>query len=276
MNGRYKIQEETHMNRKVLVTVFVILSCIIISGGLQAADDSWNKAKAKGEIVIGIDDAFPPMEFRNEKNELVGFDIDASKEVGKRLGIKITHLPTAWEGVIMSLKVGKFDIIWSGLSITPEREKEIAFSRPYILEKQIMVVKAGNKKIKGIKDLGEKNTVGVQLGSTSEEALKKLNRKFKEVKRYDKNTSAFMDLKIGRIDALAVDELVGRYYLSQRPGEYAVLPEALTSEPIGIGFRKEDQALRDKIQKTLDAMFKDGTMKKISIKWFGDDITTKK
>jgi polar amino acid transport system substrate-binding protein len=83
-----------------------------------------------------------------------------------------------------------------------------------------------------------------------------------------------MDLKIGRIDALAVDELVGRYYLSQKPGEYAVLKEELLSEPIGVGLRKEDVALKDKIQKTLDGMFKDGTMKKISIKWFGDDITS--
>jgi polar amino acid transport system substrate-binding protein len=125
-----------------------------------------------------------------------------------------------------------------------------------------------------LKDLGAETTVGVQLGSTSEEALAKQNKKFKEIKKYDKNTDAFMDLKIGRIDALAVDELVGRYYLSQKPGEYAVLKEELLSEPIGVGLRKEDVALKDKIQKTLDGMFKDGTMKKISIKWFGDDITS--
>jgi polar amino acid transport system substrate-binding protein len=264
------------MKKKLMFAILCISSLMSVSGSIQAADDSWNKVKAKGEILIGIDDAFPPMEFRNEKNELVGFDIDASKEVARRLGIKVRHVPTAWEGVIMSLKVGKFDMIWSALSVTPEREKEILFSNPYILEKQIMVVKAGNKKIKSVKNLNVKNVVGVQLGSTSEEALKKLNIKFREVKRYDKNTSAFMDLKIGRIDALAVDELVGRYYLSQRPGEYAVLPEPLTSEPIGIGFRKSDAALRDKVQMTLDSMFADGTMKRISIKWFGDDITTNK
>jgi len=243
-------------------------------GASAAQDASWDKVKAKGELVIGIDDAFPPMEFRNEKNELVGFDIDASKELARRLGITVRHQPTAWKGVIMSLKTGKFDIIWSGMSITAEREKEIAFTKPYIMEKQIVIVKAGNQKITGLMDLGPATTMGVQLGSTSEEALAKLGRKFKEIKKYDTNTSAFMDLKIGRIDALAVDELVGRYYLSQKPGEFKVLSEELLSEPIGIGLRKEDAALKDKIQSTLDAMFKDGTMKKISIKWFGDDITT--
>lgn len=263
------------MKKFFVVVGFLLFAAVLIVPVANAADDgSWDRVKEAGKLVIGIDDAFPPMEFRNEKGELVGFDIDASRELGKRLGIEIEHQPTAWKGVIMSLKTKKFDIIWSGMSITDERKKEIAFSDAYIMEKQIMVVKAGNEKIKSVNDLGEASVVGVQLGSTSEEALEKLGKKFKEVKRYDKNTSAFMDLKIGRIDALAVDELVGRYYLSQRPGVYAVLPEPLTSEPIGIGIRKEDVSLRDMIQKTLDEMFADGTMKKISIKWFGDDITT--
>ncbi len=252
---------------------FGVMVLCLAAPAFGADDGSWDRVKAAGKLVIGIDDAFPPLEFRNEKNELVGFDIDASRELGKRLGIEIVHIPTAWDGVVMSLKVKKFDIVWSGMSVTPAREKEIAFTKPYIMEKQVMVVKAGNKKIKSTSDLSKKNVVGVQQGSTSEAALGKLNKEFKEIKRYDKNTSAFMDLKIGRIDALAVDELVGRYYLSQRPGEFTVLPEALESEPIGIGIRKEDVALKNKIQETLDSMYADGTMKQISIKWFGEDIT---
>lgn len=255
-------------------SVMVFMALLLVANAFAAGDGSWEKIKKTGTIVIGIDDAFPPMEFRTDKNELVGFDIDASKELGRRLGIKVEHMPTVWDTVILSLKSKKFDIVWSGMSVTPDREKEISFTKPYIMEKQVIVVKAGNKKIKGLKDLGKETIVGVQLGSTSDDALKKLNKQFKETKKYDKNTDAFLDLKIGRIDALAVDELVGRYYLSQKPGEYTVLLESLLSEPIGIGLRKEDVALKNKIQKTLDAMFKDGTMKKISIKWFGDDITS--
>ncbi|MCK9262561.1 MAG: amino acid ABC transporter substrate-binding protein [Desulfomonilia bacterium] len=261
------------MKRFFYAIGMVSILVAFFSAPAPAADDSWDKVKAVGKLAIGIDDAFPPMEFRNEQNELVGFDIDASRELGKRLGIAIEHVPTAWKGVIMSLKTKKFDIIWSGMSVTEERMKEISFTNPYIMQKQIMVVKADNEKVKSVKDLDKAHIAGVQLGSTSEEALKSLGTEFKEVKRYDNNTSAFMDLKIGRIDALAVDELVGRYYLSQRPGEYRVLPEPLASEPIGIGIRQADVALKDMIQKTLDEMFADGTMKKISIKWFGDDIT---
>ncbi|HVN70860.1 MAG TPA: amino acid ABC transporter substrate-binding protein [Desulfomonilia bacterium] len=263
------------MKKSLLAVMLMAALAFVFSNTALAADDgSWDRVKKAGKLTIGIDDAFPPMEFRNEKNELVGFDIDASNELGKRLGIKVEHIPTVWDTVILSLKSKKFDVVWSAMSITAEREKEIAFTKPYIMEKQIIAVKKGNKKIKGLKDLSTETVVGVQLGSTSEDALKKLNKKFKEIKKYDKNTDAFMDLKIGRIDALAVDELVGRYYLSQKPGEYTVLKEELLSEPIGVGLRKEDVALKNKIQKTLDGMFKDGTMKKLSIKWFGDDITS--
>jgi len=262
------------MKKSVLTVGMIVLTVLFASSAFTAGDGSWERVKKAGVLKIGIDDAFPPMEFRNDKNELTGFDIEASRELGKRLGIKIEHIPTVWDTVILSLKAKKFDVVWSAMSITAEREKEIAFTKPYIMEKQVIVTKAGNAKIKGLKDLGAETVVGVQLGSTSEEALAKLNKKFKEIKKYDKNTDAFMDLKIGRIDALAVDELVGRYYLSQKPGEYSVLSESLLSEPIGVGLRKEDISLKNKIQQTLDGMFKDGTMKKISIKWFGDDITS--
>ncbi len=263
------------MKKCPLSFIMMIAFSLLFSGMVSAAEDgSWERVQKAGKIVIGIDDAFPPMEFRTEKNELVGFDIDASRELGKRLGIQVEHIPTVWDTVILSLKSKKFDIVWSGMSVTPEREQDIAFTKPYIMEKQVIVVKKGNKKIRKLKDLGAATIVGVQLGSTSEQALAKLNRKFKQIKTYDKNTDAFMDLKIGRIHALAVDELVGRYYLSTKPGEFTVLSESLLSEPIGIGLRKEDVSLRNKIQQTLDAMFKDGTMKKISIKWFGDDITS--
>jgi polar amino acid transport system substrate-binding protein len=226
--------------------VFVAIALFITPAG--AADDgSWERVKAAGKLVIGIDDAFPPMEFRNEKGELVGFDIDASRELGKRLGIEIEHQPTAWKGVIMSLKTKKFDIIWSGMSITAEREKEIAFSKPYIMEKQIMVVAAGNDKIKSVNDLGEASIVGVQLGSTSEEALASLNKKFKEIKRYDKNTEAFMDLKIGRIDALAVDELVGRYFLSQRAHQGREAFRARHQRDIRVSLRNKFRGVVDQI-----------------------------
>jgi polar amino acid transport system substrate-binding protein len=259
-----------------IVLLTVVLAFVFTNTAYTAGDGSWERVKKKGKLAIGIDDAFPPMEFRNEKNELIGFDIDVSKELARRLGIKVVYIPTAWDTIILSLKLKQFDIIFSTMSITAGREKEIALTSAYIMERQVIVVNKDNKKIRGLKDLSEETIMGVHLGPTTKEALKKLNRKFKEIRKYEMNNDGFLDLKTCSIDALAVDELIGRYYLSQKPGEYIILEEDLLSEPIGVGLRKEDVALKDKIQLTLDGMFKDGTMKKISIKWFSNDITSRK
>jgi polar amino acid transport system substrate-binding protein len=150
-----------YMKKGLLAVVLMAALAFVFSNIVFAADDgSWTRVKKEGKLTIGIDDAFPPMEFRNDKNELVGFDIDASKEVAKRLGIKVEHIPTVWDTVILSLKSKKFDIVWSAMSITSEREKEISFTKPYIMEKQVIVVKKGNKKIKALKDLSEATIVG--------------------------------------------------------------------------------------------------------------------
>lgn len=253
--------------------VFVI--CSVLSVGVMALeleDDSLERVLAAGKLVIGIDDAYPPMEFRNERNELVGFDIDLAREIGKRLGVEVEWVPTEWSGVILALNAKKFDIILSAMSITEERAKQVAFSEPYLNEAQVIVVSNRSKNIDGPEDLVGK-VVGTQLGSTSEEAARQVEG-IKELKTYNKFTEVFMDLGIGRLDAAIVDELVGRYYMTQRPGMFTVVAD-LVYEPVGIAFRKEDKALREKLAEILDEIKADGTLARISEKWFGADITNK-
>ncbi len=238
----------------------------------QAADSSWDKVKEKGVLVIGLDDAFPPMGFRLDDGTLTGFDIDAAEELGKRLGIEIKWQPTAWDGVIHSLNAKKFDCIWNGMTITPERAEKVLFTKPYIMDGQIAVVAMGNKEIKNSNDLGGK-VVGVQKGSPALEAAKSLDPAPAEIREYDTNPKAFLDLESGRIASVVVDNVSGRYYIAQRPGKYLALTGFISSEPFGVAFRKNEVALRDKVQKTIDEMVADGTMGKISRKWFGEDIT---
>lgn len=241
----------------------------------QAGDSSWEQVKAKGVLAIGLDDAFPPMGFRLDDGTLTGFDIDSAEEVGKRLGLKIEWQPTAWDGVIHSLNAKKFDCIWNGMTITPERSAEVLFTKPYIMDGQIAVISMGNKDVKSSKDLGGK-VVGVQKGSPALEAAKTLKPAPSDIREYDTNPKAFLDLESGRIASVVVDNVSGRYYIAQRPGKYLALTGFISSEPFGVAFRKNDVALRDMIQKTIDEMVADGTMSKISRKWFGEDITNPK
>ncbi|MDI3538753.1 MAG: polar amino acid transport system substrate-binding protein, partial [Bacillota bacterium] len=216
----------------------------------QAADDSLARVKAAGKLVAGLDDAFPPFGFRNEKNELVGFDIDLGNELAKRLGVKMEWQPTEWSSVIMSLKSKKFDVIWSGMSITEERKKEINFSMPYIGSAQVIIVKSDNKTINGREDLAGK-VVGTQLGSTGEEAAKRELKGVKELKTFDAFTEAINDLNIGRLDAVIIDDVTANYYLKTKPGAFRIVDDVLSYEPMGIGVRKEDVTLLEAINKEL-------------------------
>ncbi len=273
-----KIKEVAVMNTTRIGTRRIIVLSLILAGlawGNVAAgttgDGSLERVKAAGVLRIGVDDAFPPMEYRNEKGELIGFDVDLAKEIGKRLGVTMEWVPTAWDGVILALQSGKFDIIMSSMTITEERAKKMDFSPPYIYGAQIVVVRDQDKTINAIADLSGK-VIGSQLGSTGEEAARKLEG-IKDLKLYGQYTDAFTDLAIGRYQALVVDELVGRYYLTKRPGVYRVLPERLSEEAIGIAFRKEDKSLREAVCAAIEAIRADGTYAAISEKWFGIDVS---
>ncbi|WP_031482163.1 amino acid ABC transporter substrate-binding protein [Maridesulfovibrio frigidus] len=257
---------------KRLLVILMVVMMLAFAVMAQASDDSWNTVKNNGKLTIGLDDAFPPMGFRQDNGKLVGFDIDAAEEVGKRLGVKIVWQPTAWDGVIHSLNSKKFDCIWNGMTITAERQAKVLFTKPYIMDGQIAVVAMGNKDIKSAKELAGK-VVGVQKGSPALEAAKSLKPAPSEIREYDTNPKAFLDLESGRLTAVVVDNIAGRYYMAARPGKYMGLPGYITNEAFGVAFRKADVSLEEKVQATIDAMIADGTMGKISRKWFGEDVT---
>jgi len=225
------------------------------------------------KIVIGLDDNFPPMGFRDDKNQLVGFDIDLAREAGKRLGIEVEFKPIDWNAKEAELSGKRVDVMWNGLTITEERKKSIAFTAPYMQNHQIVVVK-GDAPIKTKADLAGK-AVGVQDGSSAVEAIEKdaaTAQSFKQLKKYGDNVTALMDLSAGRVDAVVLDEVVGRYYTAKKPGEYAVLDEHFGTEDYGVGLRQDDAALRARLDEVLTAMKGDGSGARIAEQWFGKNI----
>lgn len=228
---------------------------------------------AVSKIVVGLDDNFPPMGFRDEKNELVGFDIDLAREAAKRLGAEVEFKPIDWNAKEAELNGKRVDVLWNGLTITEERKANIAFTAPYLENRQIIIVTADSK-IKDKAGLAHK-VIGVQEGSSAVEAIEKdaaTAKSFKQLKKFGDNVTALMDLSAGRLDALVVDEVVGRYYTAKKPGEYVVLEENFGTEEYGVGVRKDDSELLAKLQKAIDEMKQDGSAARISTQWFGKDI----
>ena len=243
-------------------------------GQQQAASSSSGSGSGAGDkIVVGLDDNFPPMGFKDENNEIVGFDIDLAKEATKRLGREVELSKEA------ELKSGRVNVLWNGLDITDKRKENMLFSDPYMDNRQIIFVKKGATGITDEQSLAGK-AVGTQSASTAEEYIDGsdfFKTKVKEVKKYSDFVSAFMDLENGRIDAVIGDEIVGRYYMSKHPDSIDAVDVAVGPvSQFGIAFAKDNQKLRDDVQKVLDEMVKDGTVAKISEKWFGKDITLKK
>ncbi len=251
-----------------------------------SADESWDKVKQAGRLVLGLDDAFPPMGYKDtQTGEIVGFDIDLAKEACKRLDIELKLQAVDWDNKQAELDNGNVDCLWNGFSKTPEREKSFLLSIPYMKNEQIILVKTDSS-YHSLKDLAGKS-VGVQSDSSAESALndeanKEFKASLKEVVKIDDYSKAVLEIQNGTIDAISIDEVIARFYLTKEPNAYRILensdgsPISLATEDYVVGFRKNDKALKQQIDKTLQEMAADGTMKKISEKWFGDDVTTVK
>ncbi|MDF2989432.1 MAG: periplasmic component of amino acid ABC-type transporter/signal transduction system [Eubacterium sp.] len=222
-----------------------------------------------------MDESFPPMGFRDDNNNIVGYDVDLAQEVANRLGVKLKLQPINWDTKDQELNTGNIDCIWNGFTITKDRKANILFSNPYMNNQQVMVVLADSN-YKTLADLKDKS-VALQASSSAADALNSkadFKATLKEVVELKDNNLCLMDLKTGNVDAVAMDEIVARYYIQMKSEKYRVLDEGLTKEEYGIGFRKADVQLMTNVNDTLKEMAKDGKMAEISNKWFGKDIST--
>jgi polar amino acid transport system substrate-binding protein len=260
----------------VILALALALSGCSASNNAPAKDTSWEDIKAKGYFTVGLDDAFPPMGFRDDKGEIVGFDIDLAKRAAELMGVEVKFQPIVWSAGIMELNNKNIDMIWNGMTITEERLQQIAFTKPYLANRQIIVVQKDSA-IKTKADLAGKK-VAVQAGSSAVNAVKADEATFNsldELIEFPDNTAALLDLAAGRVSAVVVDEIVGRYYIAKKPDLYNILEENFGDEEFGVGLRQTDKAFLAELQKALDTMNTDGSAKEISEKWFGEDIVLK-
>jgi extracellular solute-binding protein, family 3 len=234
-----------------------------------------SETDSKTTFTVGFDQDFPPMGFVGEDGEFTGFDLELATEVAKRIGKEVKYQPIAWDAKDMELTSGTIDCIWNGFSIQG-REDKYTWSKPYMKNDQVFVVKSDSS-IESLEDLAGK-TVEVQVDSSAEAALKEnkeLADTFGKLQTVADYNTGFMDLEMGGVDAIAMDSVVANYQITKRGGNgFTVLDTPLSSEEYGIGFKLGNEALRDEVQKALDEMKTDGTMKTISEKWFGKDVTT--
>ena len=266
---------------KYWLLLLLILPVMLLSGCenvTQRANtqDTWKQIQRRGKVVIGLDDSFVPMGFREKNGKLVGYDIDLAKAVFKQYGIKVDFQTIDWSMKETELKNGTIDLLWNGYSVTPQRAKKVAFSRVYLLNKQVLVTKKKDH-ISNFNDMKGKS-LGVQNGSTGATVLdeypKLLKDKIKNHKAvlYDTFPDAFIDLNAGRIQGILMDEVYADYYIKHQKDSsvYRVYSDPqMPQDYFAVGMRKGDKTLQKKVNEGLARLQKNGELRQINKKWFG-------
>lgn len=243
----------------------------------ETEDNSWEYVVSNGKLIMGLDDSFPPMGFRDDNDDIVGFDIDLAKAVCEHLGVELVLQPIEWSAKEQELATMNIDCIWNGFSITEERLAQLTMSIPYMENTIAMVVVSGSD-IKTKEDMAGKS-LAVQGGSSAEETLNSdVNTEFRESLgevngSFKDYVTALMDLETGNSDAVLMDSVVANYMINEAGKDFVVLDDSLVAEEYAIGFRKGEEKLAEAINKALKELKADGTVEKISIGWFGSDTT---
>lgn len=252
------------MSKKIATLLFVVL---VLTLGLIGCGKQTNTSTAK-VLKVGAETTFPPFEFQDETSkDYVGFDIDLAKAIGKQIGYEVQIQNIGFDGLIPALDAGNIDMIASAMTITDERAKKVNFSKPYYKSGLSIVVNSSNNSINSFKDL-EGKRIAVQIGTTSAEEARKI--KNAQVREFNSNSEAYMELKNNGVDAVVNDLPVNAYYLTKTGAKDAKLVgEVANSEDYGIATAKKNTELNEKINKALDELKKNGEYEKIYVKWFG-------
>ena len=264
----------------LIITVLIATGCA--SGGKEKPrKDNWNDFQTYKKVVIGFDNTFVPMGFQDKSGKNIGFDIDLANAVFEKYGIKVEWQAINWDLKETELKNGNIDLIWNGYSKTEERESVVQFTKQYMVNEQVIVVKK-SKNIKSISQLKDK-VLGVQNGSSGYDTFNEKPEVLKNIVKnndatqYESFNEALIDLENDRIDALLIDRVYANYYLKQQNklDDYSILNAGYESEAFAVGARKADITLVNKINEAFYELYKTGKFQEISKKWFGEDVATK-
>ena len=240
-----------------------LAACNSNSGSGSGSSDQLEPTEGM-DFIVGFDQEYPPYGFIGDDGEYTGLDLDLAAEVCKRNGWNFKAQPIDWDGKDGELNGGAITCIWNGFTIEG-REDQYTFSTAYMLNEQVVVVKAGSD-IKSLEDLAGK-TVATQVDSAALEVLEgdkaDLAATFASLEQRDNYNTAFMELESGAVDAVACDLSIAQYQISAKPDAYVQLDEALSSEHYGVGFKLGNTKLADAVTATLKEMTDDGTAEAI-------------
>ena len=245
-----------------------LAACLLPAAGADLLDS----VKARGTLRIGLEGSYPPFNFKDPKTgELTGYDVDVARLLASKLGLKPAFVATEWSAILAGLGAGKYDVIVSQVGITAKRQQAFDFSQPYTYSSPQLIVRK-NERIEyaSLADLKGKK-LGAGQGSVFEQQARAVPGI--EVKSYPAAPENMQDLAFGRIDAALNDSLMVAYLLKHSPLPIRAGARVGAVERMGVALRKGNPALLAAIDKALAEARADGSLARISVKWFGVDAT---
>lgn len=262
--------------KKLLVVLAAMIFCFACSSGSSSTGETpvaqtsvLDEIVKRGELRVGLEAGYMPFELTNKQGEIVGFDVDMAKRMADDLGVKLVLVNTAWDGIIPSLLTKKFDIIMSGMTITPQRNLQVNFANPYItIGQTILVAKKHEGKIKNFEDLNDsKYIIATKLGVTSEYATKKYIPNA-TLRLFETEQEAVMEVVNGKADAFTYDLPYNAAFYSQNSSAIYFIDTPFTYEPLAWSVRKGDYDFINWLNNFLAQVKGDGFYQETYNKWF--------
>ncbi|RWR03894.1 cystine transporter subunit [[Pantoea] beijingensis] len=260
------------VRRRLAMGVMAVALVAGSSTASFAAENLLNTVKERGDLLVGLEGTYPPFSFQDENGKLAGFEVDFATALAQHLGVKANLKPTKWDGMLASLDSKRIDVVINQVTISDERKKKYDFSTPYTVSGIQALTKAADAgTITKPQDLSGKK-VGVGLGSNYEQWLRD-NVKGVDIRTYDDDPTKYQDLRVGRINAILVDRLAALDLVKKTGNTLAAAGPAFSRQEAGVALRKGNDDLLKAIDGAIADMQKDGTLAKLSEKWFGADVT---
>jgi polar amino acid transport system substrate-binding protein len=269
------------MERRTLLTGAGSAALLGLANTNRAYADTLDEVKKRGVLVVGTEAAYVPYEFFKD-GKIIGYDPDIIEHLVGKLGVKAQIVDTAWNGIIPALYAKKFDVIVSAMTITKERAEKVLFSMPYADASNVILLRAGEDRIKTADDLSGK-IIGVQLGSAAAGIVKTFEAKLKaggkpgytDVKMYEHYPEAYQDLINRRVDAVVNSRSTMMVVMRDAPGQFKMVGGVSDiTAYFGMAFRKEDTALQAFVNTQLAELKSSGELSKLQEKWFGGTMNT--
>ena len=267
------------IKRVVAVSMIAVLalSVFMLTGCGKKSDDGsktdWEYIEDRGKIIVGLDDTFAPMGFRDKDNNIVGFDIDLAKATFKEMGLDVEFKAIDWTAKEAELSSKKIDCIWNGLSVTPDRIKNLSMSKRYCANRELVMSLDKSINIKDATEL-KNYKIATQADSAAADDIKahELYEEFKDnVTEYKTYDQALLDMKAGRVDVVVIDEVYATYNNANKEKLYES-EFNFGSDDYAVGFRKEDTQLTEKFNEAFKKIIDSGEAEKISNEWFGRNL----